>query len=115
MSKTPSFDVKSTYGGYTKNPNVGKSFYCYTVYDVEYNKFYSGVKVGDKNSEASIGKTYFTSSTIIDFRSRFKEMPNKFVVYYEYFQNKEDAIASEMAFHEKHSVSKRTDFYIKWI
>lgn len=102
--------LKETYGGQAENELDGVSHYCYTIYDVEYCMYYSGVK-SCEGSKHNLLINYFTSSTVRDFKERLKENPQNFTYHLEYFNSKEEAHIAESEFHKKHNVAKREDFY----
>jgi len=89
----------------------GRCFYCYTVFDKKNNMYYSGVKTNAKSNVACIGKTYFTSSSVTDFKDRFKNNPEDFEIYFEYFKSSKEAFDAERDFHLKHNVGKNKIFY----
>jgi hypothetical protein len=104
-------NLQETYGGTMNNTADGKCFYCYTVFDKNNSMYYSGVKTNAKSSVACIGKTYFTSSSVTEFKNRFKNNPEEFEIYFEYFDNAKEAFDAERAFHLKHNVGKNKLFY----
>ena len=101
----------NTYNGFKTNPNIGSAFYCYTLYDIVNNKFYSGVKTNHKNTNVELMTTYFTSSRDSLFTSRLKSNPKEFIYYVEFFETKEDAFLAEKLYHKKYNVAKRQDYY----
>ena len=80
-----------TYGGLDSNPLSDSCFYCYLIYDKIYDTYYSGVKTERKSNVHSLMKTYFTTSSIIDFKDRLIEHPNDFEYILEFFRDKESA------------------------
>lgn len=103
--------LSESYGGSNTNPLKDKCFFCYTIYDIEFDKYYSGVKTRNTSSTHGLLETYFTSSTVVDFKYRLKSNPKAFLVRIEYFLNKTDAFAAEKVFHSAHKVGKNKAFY----
>lgn len=103
--------LKESYGGLAYNEYDDRCFYCYTIFDIEYNMFYSGYKTNNTSGIPCIGKTYFTSSTVTDFKTRFKTHPEKFKINYEFFRNAASAASAEKEFHRKHDVGRSVHFY----
>lgn len=104
-------NLERTYGGSKENPLIDKAYYCYTIYDPEYDRYYSGVKTNMKSNEHGLLVTYFTSSSVEDFVARLKKDPAKFVYMIEYFVSKEDAFFAESEYHTKYNVSKDQQYY----
>lgn len=98
------------YGGSTISHHTDYGFCCYTIYDREYDMYYSGMKAY-QGQDHPVGKTYFTSSTVIDFKSRFKNQPNNFDVKVEYFSTLEETVLAEKEFHARFDVGKNRKFY----
>lgn len=73
--------------------------------------FYSGVKTNHKSGIACLGDTYFTSSTVTDFKQRFIESTDDFIWHVEYFKTPIEAFDAERRFHHKFDVANRRDFY----
>ena len=103
--------LQEGYGGEPQNPLTDKCFFCYTIHDTEFNKYYSGVKTRENSGEHGLLETYFTSSTVVDFKSRLKDTPEVFGVRIEYFTNRSDAFDAEKRFHAAHDVGKNKAFY----
>lgn len=103
--------LKETYGGYEKNSLIGRCYYCYTIHDKINNKYYSGFKTRHNTDKHGLLDSYFTSSSVIDFRNRLMNEPENFEYYIEYFNTAEDAAEAERFFHRKHNVGKNPKFY----
>lgn len=99
-----------TYGGTDQSHYANKGFCCYTIYDREYDMYYSGMKTYQGESHP-VGITYFTSSAVVDFRTRFKNHPELFDVTVEYFLSLAEAADAEKDFHTKFRVGKNPKFY----
>ena len=102
--------LNESYGGMQTNPHNECGFVCYTIYDIKNEKYYSGVK-SYKGKEHPVGKTYFTSSTVKDFKENFKAHPENFTWVVEYFYDLKSACEAEKTFHNKHNVGKNKLFY----
>lgn len=102
--------LKETYGGSLLSPYTDKVYCCYTVYDKERDMYYSGMKsyIG---TEHPVGKKYFTSSTVRDFRSRFENNTSNFEIYVEYFLDLATMAAAEKNFHIRFDVGRNPKFY----
>lgn len=102
--------LSQSYGGSSIPLYPDKGFCCYTIYDEKRNKYYSGMKsyVG---REHPVGKTYFTSSTVTDFRTRFSKNPEQFQISVEYFATLIDMVNAEKLFHKKFNVGRNKAFY----
>lgn len=105
------FDGYTYEGALTNMLTTKRCYYCYLIYDKLYNKFYSGVKTEYSANTHTLFKTYFTSSTVIDFRKRLLLNQEQFLYFVEYFESKELAFAAEHKFHHKHHVGKNVKFY----
>ena len=57
--------------------------------------YYSGVKINHSTSGHGLLTSYFTTSSVVDFRKRLMESPEDFEYKIEYFLNKEEAFAAE--------------------
>lgn len=102
--------LEETYGGQKNNSLSDMGYCCYTIYDVEREKYYSGMK-SFKGSECPLGKSYFTSSTVKDFKERFVANPNKFKIKVEYFNSMSEIVEAEKKFHSKFDVGRNRKFY----
>lgn len=102
--------LKETYGGSEISLFEDRGYCCYIVYDMERDMYYSGMK-SYKGPSHPIGKTYFTSSTVMDFKNRFIKNPELFQIKVEYFSSLKEMSEAEKRFHHKINVSKNTKFY----
>lgn len=102
--------LNDTYGGSPSPHYTDYGFCCYTIYDREYDMYYSGMKAYQGASHP-VGVTYFTSSTVIDFKSRFKNNTANFDIKVEYFPTLEKTVRAEKEFHAKFNVGKNPKFY----
>jgi hypothetical protein len=102
--------LSESYGGSSTPLYPDKGFCCYIVYDKKRNKYYSGMK-SYMGREHPVGKTYFTSSTVTDFKTRFSKNPDQFLISVEYFPTLIDMVEAEKLFHKKFNVGKNLAFY----
>lgn len=102
--------LNETYEGSTTPYADDHGFCCYTIYDKEYEMYYSGMKAYQGDSHP-VGITYFTSSTVVDFKTRFKNNTTNFEVKVEYFDTLAKAVEAEKKFHTKFNVGKNPKFY----
>jgi hypothetical protein len=102
--------LKESYGGSKSQHHPEHGFCCYTIYDKEYDMYYSGMKAYQGESHP-VGITYFTSSTVVDFKNRFKSNPDNFDINVEYFGTLSDTVLAEKQFHIKFNVGKNPKFY----
>jgi hypothetical protein len=102
--------LTETYGGAIEPYEKTHGYCCYTIYDREYDMYYSGMK-SYQGSQHPVGTSYFTSSTVVDFRARFKAVPSQFDIHIEYFPSLTDAALAEREFHTKFKVGQNDKFY----
>lgn len=100
-----------TYGGQKTNMLLNSVYYCYTIYDTIYGKFYSGSRGVEGTNTHDLLSRYFSSSTVIDFVERMEINPELFKIYVEYFSSRADAFDAERAYHRKFNVGKNQLFY----
>ena len=100
-----------TYNGFIKNPLKNNCYFCYTIYDIEKDMFYSGVKTLRDRESHNLLTEYFTSSSVTDFRKRLIQSPDKFDYYIEYFKTKESAFKAEKEYHKRYDVGKNSKFW----
>ena len=103
--------LKTTYGGAASNPLIDECYYCYLIHDTEFDMFYSGAKTRRNTREHGLLETYFTSSSVTDFRARMVSNPEKFHYLIEYFKDKESAFMAEREYHNRYNVGKNVKFY----
>lgn len=103
--------LQYTYGGLALNPNDTVAFYCYTIHDTEYDRFYSGSRGVDGRATHDLLESYFTSSTVVDFVQRLRESPSLFDFKVEYFHTRAAAFAAEAAYHARYNVAADPRFY----
>lgn len=99
-----------SYNGSPTNMLTGAAYYCYTLKDIETEKYYSGSRGVEGKSEHDLLVKYFTSSTVVDFKEKLKTSPDLFEYRIEYFKTRTDAFAAEKLFHHKHQVGKNPNF-----
>ena len=102
--------LNETYNGSSTPYYPDHGFCCYTVYDREYDMYYSGMKAYQGASHP-VGTTYFTSSTVVDFKSRLKNQPHNFEIKVEYFPTLDATVQAEKEFHARFNVGKNPKFY----
>lgn len=100
-----------TYGGTKYNYLENDCFYCYTIFDKEFDMYYSGSRGVRGTNTHDLLKKYFTSSTVKDFVERLKNNSQDFEFIIEYFNSRKDAFKYEKYFHIKHNVGKNKKFY----
>lgn len=105
------FMTETSYGGLGINPLASSCYYCYLIHDKSRGMYYSGVKINHSTSDHGLLTSYFTTSSVVDFRKRLMESPEDFEYKIEYFLNKEEAFAAECSYHSKYDVARRVDFY----
>lgn len=99
------------YGGLETNPLSDSCYFCYTIHDVERDMFYSGSRGVKGSIEPDIGTTYFTSSSVKDFKQRFAALPEQFRKYVEYFSTRQAAFEAETYYHKRFDVGNNPKFY----
>lgn len=102
--------LKETYGGSKINMLSNSAYFCYTIKDVETEKYYSGSRGVEGSNEHDLLVNYCTSSSVTDFRKKIKEYPEKFEFIIEYFPTRADAFNAEREYHKKHNVGKSKYF-----
>jgi hypothetical protein len=103
--------LSKSYGGSLSNMVINAAYYCYTIYDCKHNMYYSGSRGVEGRSTHDLGDGYFTSSSVQDFVTRFKNEPHHFKFVVEYFQTRRDALLAEIAYHLDLNVAKHSQFY----
>ena len=103
--------LNETYYGQKTNMLATSAYYCYTVFDQEYKKYYSGSRGVEGTSEHDLLTGYFTSSTVVDFVQRIIDNPERFEIYVEYFSTRSSAFEAEKIYHKKFNVGKNPLFY----
>ena len=103
--------LECTYGGSTFNELTAGCFFCYTIFDIEKDMYYSGSRGTAKSTEHDLLKNYFTSSKTKDFKFRLRNNRTNFKFRIEYFKSREEAFLAEEAFHRKYDVQKNPSFY----
>ena len=103
--------LNETYHGEKTNMLENSAYYCYTVFDKEYGKYYSGSRGVEGTNEHDLLSGYFTSSTVIDFVQRMTDNPKMFEIYIEYFSTRSEAFNAEGIYHRKFNVGKNPLFY----
>ncbi len=102
--------LNESYGGSLMNKLENDCFFCYTIKDLSIGKYYSGSRGVRGSNEHDLMKKYFTSSSVIDFKERLKNFPDKFKIRVEYFSTRAEAFLAETEFHKKHIVGKNEMF-----
>lgn len=102
--------LTETYNGDVHNMLSNASYYCYTLFDIETGKYYSGSRGIEGRNTHDLLHTYYTSSTVIDFKNKLKLHPELFTYRIEYFNSRMDAFNAEKQFHIKHQVGKNPLF-----
>jgi len=105
------FMSETTYGGLQSNPLESSCYYCYLIFDKECSMYYSGVKTKHRTNKHGLLTTYFTTTSVTDFKKRLIEQPGNFSYKIEYFRTKEEAFDAERRYHDRYDVSRRSDFY----
>lgn len=103
--------LNETYNGQKTNMLENSAYYCYTVFDNEYKKYYSGSRGIEGTDQHDLLSGYYTSSTIVDFVQRMIDCPEMFEIYIEYFSTRVAAFEAERIFHQKFNVGKNPLFY----
>jgi hypothetical protein len=103
--------LKESYGGAKANILENSAYYCYTIFDKETKKYYSGSRGVEGSSTHDLLTRYFTSSSVTDFKKKLKEKPEMFLYEIEYFQSRADAFVAEKIFHDKFQVGRNKRFY----
>jgi len=102
--------LEETYNGSLTNMLTNSAYYCYTLQDTETGKFYSGSRGVEGSNKHDLLETYFTSSTVVDFKNKLKKFPELFKYKVEYFKTRSAAFAAEKLFHQTHQVGKNHNF-----
>ena len=100
-----------TYNGCELNMNIDCAFYCYLICDIDKQMYYSGSRGVKGTTEHDLLITYFTSSTVVDFRDRLRSNTNNFIFKVEYFESRKLAFDAESKFHKLHNVGRNPQFY----
>lgn len=103
--------LERSYGGMKQNPLADKAFYCYTIYDTEYDKYYSGAKTQHTEATPLLLVKYFTSTTVVDFAERIRKYTDRFEYIIEYFHTPEEAFDAETEHHAKYNVAGDPQYY----
>jgi len=103
--------LEESYHGSLVNMLVNCAYYCYTIRDIETNRFYSGSRGVQGRNEHDLLISYFTSSAVTDFREKLKKFPKLFDYRIEYFRTRFEAFEAETAFHLRYQVD-RNPFFI---
>lgn len=102
--------LNETYNGSENNMLANSAYYCYTIFDPETGKYYSGSRGIEGHNCHDLLTKYFTSSTVMDFKNKLKKFPELFKYRVEYFKSRIDAFSAEKNFHQKHRVGKNPLF-----
>lgn len=102
--------LTETYNGNNENMLVNSAYYCYTIKDSISGKYYSGSRGIEGSNKHDLLTRYFTSSTVVDFKSRLMDNPEEFTYRVEYFPSRREAFIAEKIFHEKHNVGRNKLF-----
>jgi len=102
--------LNETYNGSLKNMLTNSAYYCYTLKDTETGKYYSGSRGVEGSPQCDLLTKYFTSSSVVDFKSKLKLSPEVFQFSVEYFSSRAAAFLAEQVFHKTHRVGKNPVF-----
>lgn len=102
--------LNETYNGNICNMMQNSAYYCYTLFDSETGKYYSGSRGVEGSNIHDLLSNYHTSSSVVDFKNKLKCNPDVFTYRVEYFKSRADAFAAEKEFHLKYQVGKNLMF-----
>jgi len=102
--------LEETYNGLDRNMLLDSVYYCYTLYDTQTGKYYSGSRGVRGRSTHDLLEDYFSSSSVVNFVRKLEDYPDLFRYRIEYFASRAEAFAAEKKFHHLHQVGKNRLF-----